>query len=360
MAKKKIRKETNAPKARKVRSSRPRALITGVTGQDGSYLAELLLEKGYDVYGLVRHTSAGIPEHIEEMNMIRGVKLLDGNLRDIATIRNAIETAKPDEIYNLAAQSHVGISFKCPDETWETNYFGVGRLVLTATAFNKNVRIYQASTSEMFGKTNPPQNEKSPFQPVSPYAEAKLRAHEDFIKGNRENKGLFAAAGILFNHESPRRGKQFVTRKITRALANIKLGKQKTLDLGNMDARRDWGYAGDYVKAMHMMLQHTKPDDYVIATGKNHSVRDFVNAAANFFGMPLTWSGKGVNEVGKNAKGEIIVRIDPQWYRPAEVDDLRGDSSKARRVLGWKPEVSFEELVEMMAKSDYDDLKKGR
>lgn len=327
-----------------------RALITGITGQDGSYLAELLISKGYTVYGLVRRSSND--PFVRLRHLKDQIHIVYGNLRDSGSLERAIAEAKPDEIYNLAAQSDVGISFKCPEETEEIDYYGVGRLVNAAMRLNPNVRIYQASTSEMFGKTKPPQNEKAPFQPVSPYGLAKLKAHEDFVVGYREKHKLYICSGILFNHESPRRGEHFVTRKITISLAKIKLGLQEHLELGNLDAKRDWGFAGDYVGLMWKMLQQKKPEDYVIATGESHTVRDFVNAAAAALGMELRWSGKGLKEVAKNEKGKVIVKVNKDFYRPAEVDYLLGDSSKAEKLLKWKPKTSFSELVRLMAEAD--------
>ncbi len=338
-------------------AKKPKALITGISGQDGSYLAELLFDKGYDVYGLLRRTSAGPPPYIEDLHLAKKLSYVYGNVRDLSTIRIAMEEVRPDEVYNLAAQSHVWVSFKVPDETWETNFYGVGRVVNEAMRVNKDVRVYQASTSEMFGSTPPPQSEASPFSPVSPYAEAKLKAHEEFIVAYREKYGLFAASGILFNHESPRRGKHFVTRKITHSLAKIKLGLQDKLELGNLEAKRDWGYAGDYVEAMHLILQQKKADDYVIATGESHTVRDFVNAAAAALDMPITWEGEGAHEVGKDKNGKVIIGVDPEFYRPNEVHYLLGDPNKARERLGWTRKVSFDQLVTMMVKSDYDSLK---
>ncbi len=336
-----------------------RALITGITGQDGSYLAEYLLSLGYEVWGLVRRTSLEPMLRIEQfVHTNKKVHMLYGNLRDLATIRNVMEESRPDEIYNLAAQSDVGVSFKCPDETMEINYYGLGRIIHEAIKINPRVRIYQASTSEMFGKTRPPQHEKSPFQPVSPYAEAKLLAHQDYVVGYREQRGVYICSGILFNHESPRRGEHFVTRKITISLAKVKLGLQDYFELGNLDAKRDWGYAGDYIKAMHKMLQQKKPQDYVIATGESRTVRQFVEAAAKAIDMPIYWSGKGLKEVGKTKDGKVVVKISKSFYRPREVRALRGDSRKAHRELKWKPETSFKELVEMMAKADYDRLRK--
>lgn len=337
-----------------------RAFITGVTGQDGSYLAELLLKKGYEVWGLLRRSSLDPLMRIDKLARGNRIKLLYGNLRDSASLGRALELAKPHEIYNLAAQSDVGVSFKCPEETMEVNYYGLGRLINEAVKVNTRVRIYQASTSEMFGKTKPPQNERSPFAPVSPYAEAKLKAHEDFVKGYRERHGIFIASGILFNHESPRRGEHFVTRKTTIALARIKLGLQERFSLGNLEARRDWGFAGDYVDAMYRMLQAKKPDDYVIATGKSHSIRDFVEAACRELDIPLRWTGKGLKERGMTSGGKTIITIDKEYYRPVEVDYLCGDSSKARRELGWKPTVSFKELVAMMTAADLEKFKREK
>ncbi|MAF36675.1 GDP-mannose 4,6-dehydratase [archaeon] len=336
----------------------PRALITGITGQDGSYLSEFLVSKGYEVFGLVRRTSADPLERINDIVKEGSITLLSGNLRDLSTIRLAMEKAKPDEVYNLAAMSHVGVSFDCPDETWEVNYYGVGRVINEALRVNPKVSIYQASTSEMFGSTPPPQNEQSNFAPVSPYGESKLKAHNDFVKQYREKHNVFVCAGILFNHESPRRGKQFVTRKVTNSLAKIALGLQENFAVGNLEATRDWGFAGDYVKAMHSMLQQDKPEDFVIATGKSHSVRQLIEVGAKALNLDLHWEGSGLDEVAKDSSGVVRVKVDKKFYRPVEVDDLRGDSSKAQKALGWKPEVSFDQLIEMMVKADYDSLKK--
>lgn len=335
-----------------------RALITGITGQDGSYLAEYLLDLGYEVWGLMRRTSLDPLMRIDHLMIPRRVHMVYGNMRDSATLREALLKSNPDEIYNLAAQSDVSISFKCPDETMEINYFGLGRLVYEAIKINPKVHIYQASTSEMFGKTKPPQNEMSPFQPVSPYGEAKLLAHEEFVKGYRERRDLFICSGILFNHESPRRGEHFVTRKITISLAKIKLGLQNSFALGNLEARRDWGFAGDYIKVMHKMLQQKRPEDFVIATGKSHTVRQFVEAAAKALGMPIHWSGKGLKEVGKTKDGRTILTVAKEFYRPNEVHHLLGDSRKAQKKLKWKIETSFEQLATMMAKADYERLRK--
>lgn len=327
-----------------------RALITGITGQDGSYLAELLIDKGYEVYGFMRRTSTDPFVRIEELYVEGKVKLIHGNMRDTPTIERALEVAKPDEIYNLAAQSHVGVSFECPDETYDINYKGVERLLAAAFKQNPKVRIYHASTSEMFGSTPPPQSEASPFQPVSPYAEAKLKAHQ--LVAEYRGKGFFAASGILFNHESPRRGKHFVTRKLTHSLAKVKLGLQSSVRLGNLDAVRDWGFAGDYVKAMWLMLQAEKPQNYVIATGESHSVRELVDAACGELGIRLRWEGKGLEERGIDAEGKTVIEVHERYFRPHEVDALRGESAKALRELGWKPSVSFNELVKMMVAAD--------
>jgi GDPmannose 4,6-dehydratase len=341
------------------KSAKKRALITGINGQDGSYLAEYLLSLDYEVWGLVRRTSQNSFGHIETLiKPPKGVKLIYGNMRDGGTLRAAIEESDPHEIYNLAAQSHVWVSFKSPDETMEINYYGLGRLVHAAMDHNPKIRIYQASTSEMFGKTRPPQSEKSDFQPVSPYGMSKLFAHDDFVKGYREKHGLYICSGILFNHESPRRGENFVTRKITIGLAKVKLGIEKKLVLGNLDAKRDWGFAGEYVKVMHTMLQQKKPEDYVIATGETHTVRQFVEAAAKAIDLSISWSGKGVKEVGKDTKGRIIVEISPEFYRPNEVHYLLGNASKARKQLKWKMETSFVDLVKMMAKADLELFEK--
>ena len=334
-------------------SSAPkRALITGLTGQDGSYLAEFLLGKGYQVFGLVRRSSSDPFGRLQDLAINRQIKIIYGNLRDSASLARALDQSQPDEIYNLAAQSDVGISFQCPEETLEINYFGLGRLVNEALKIVPQTRIYQASTSEMFGATPPPHHEQSPFRPVSPYAEAKLKAHLDFVVNYRERHGLFICSGFLFNHESPRRGKHFVTRKITHSLAKIKLGKQETFALGNLDARRDWGFAGDYVRAMWLMLQQPAPEDYVVATGQDHSVREFADLAARHLDLPLKWEGEGPSEVGRDRGGRVIVRVNPEFYRPQEVHHLRGDATRARAALDWRPEIDFGQLVAMMAKAD--------
>ena len=329
-----------------------RALITGITGQDGSYLAEFLLDKGYDVFGFMRRSSTEPLLRIEHLVLNKRISLINGNLRDIAAIERAVKESRPDEIYNLAAQSDVGISFVCPEETWEINYHGVGRLVHAAMKFSPKAKIYQASTSEMFGSTLPPQNEQSPFRPVSPYAEAKLGAYQDYVLGYREKHGLFFYSGILYNHESPRRGKHFVTRKITHSLAKIFLKAQDCLELGNLAAVRDWGYAKEYVEAMWLMLQQEQPDDFVIATGQGHTVKEFVDLAAQALEMKIFWYGEGQEMVGLDNDRKVIVKINPKFYRPNEVDELIGDSSKAKKAFGWQSRTSLETLAAIMARND--------
>jgi GDPmannose 4,6-dehydratase len=332
-----------------------RALITGITGQDGSYLAEFLLDKGYEVHGILRRSSTEPLIRIQHLVTDGKIKLHTGDIRDRAHIARIIEKVKPDEIYNLAAQSDVGISFECPEETYVIDYEGVKNVVDGVLAHAPSARVYQASTSEMFGSTNPPQSEISPFEPVSPYAEAKLKAHNEIVGKYRKEHGMHISAGILFNHESPRRGKHFVTRKITHSLAKVKLGLQPHVTLGNLEAKRDWGFAGDYVEAMWLMLQQETPDDYVVATGESRTVREFVEATAKALGMTVIWEGEGVNEIGKDQHGNVIVRIAERFYRPHEVDYLLGDATKAKEKLGWTPKTSFEELVRMMVISDLRD-----
>jgi GDPmannose 4,6-dehydratase len=337
-----------------------KALITGISGQDGSYLAPLLLEKGYEVHAIIRRSSNDPTTRLGDIFRGREVNFHYGDIRDLNRVSAILDTVRPDEIYNLAAQSHVGVSFTCPDETWDINYYGLGRLVNESIKVNPNTRIYQASTSEMFGNSPAPQSESTPFEPQSPYAEAKLKAHRDFIVHKRNEEGIFGVSGILFNHESPRRGKQFVTRKITHSLARIAAGLQDALELGNLSAVRDWGFAGDYVEAMWLMLQQEVPDDYVIASGESHSVREFVEIAARYFGFTIAWDGEGVNEVGRDVvSGKVLVRVNPNFYRPREVNFLQGDATKARTILGWVPKHSFAELVEMMARSDKEAVERG-
>ena len=317
-----------------------KALITGITGQDGSYLAELLLSKGYTVYGIIRRSSSFNTRRIDHIyqdphSSNPQMRLVYGDLNDASSLNKLIRTIAPDEIYNLGAQSHVRVSFDVPEYTADVTALGTIRLLEAIRESGFQTRFYQASSSEMFGNARSPQNENTPFEPRSPYAAAKLYAHWMTVN-YREGYSLFACNGILFNHESPRRGETFVTRKITKAVARIKLGLQDKLFLGNLDAKRDWGYAGDFVEAIWLMLQQSEPDDYVIATGETHSVREFLDEAFGY--ANLNW--------------EKHVEIDPRYYRPTEVDQLLGDASKARRKLGWKPKVSFQELVRMMVKAD--------
>jgi GDPmannose 4,6-dehydratase len=340
------------------------ALITGITGQDGAYLAELLLGKGYVVHGIKRRTSLFNTERIDHLYQDphidgRNFILHYGDMTDSMALMRVVEIAQPNEIYNLAAQSHVAVSFEEPEYTANADALGALRLLeaIRILDLKKKTRFYQASTSELYGLVaETPQSEKTPFHPRSPYGVAKLYAHWITIN-YREAYGLFAATGILFNHESPIRGETFVTRKITRALARIKLGLQDCLYLGNLSARRDWGHARDYVEAMWRILQQKKPDDFVIATGEQHSVREFVEAAAAELGIRIRWRGKGDAEEGLDAKGRRIVAIDPRYFRPAEVDTLLGNAAKARRQLGWKPRVSFKKLVAEMVRSDLRQAK---
>lgn len=327
-----------------------RALITGITGQDGSYLAELLLEKGYEVYGFVRRVSNDPFVRLEHIK--NRIHILLGNVTDLGAVRVAVEQAQPDEVYSLAAQTHVGNSFQCEAETFETNYYGVLKIVDETLRVNPNAKIYQASTSEMFGNALPPQNERTPFDPQSPYAESKVFAHERAVVQCRA-KGAFICSGFLFNHESPRRGKQFVSRKVTHSFAKIVFGLQDYIELGNIDSRRDWGYAPDYVEAMWMMLQQKEPEDYVIATGQARTVREFVNVVARELNIRLVWHGTGVDETASDQFGNTIVRINPKFFRPREVHYLQGDSSKARTVFGWEPRTSFDDAVRSML---YHDL----
>lgn len=331
-----------------------RALVTGMAGQDGSYLAELLLRKGYEVYGLVRHEGDNA---LLQIPMLKDrVHVLYGDICDTDSLERAILVSAPDEIYNLASQSDVGSSFSRQKETMEVNYYGLGKLVRVAMKKKSDARIFQASSSEMFGKTSPPQNEDSSFQPVNPYGEAKLKAHQDFVVGYRQKFNLFICSGFLFNHESPRRSARFVTRKISIGMAKIKLGLQGSFKLGYLDAKRDWSFAGDFVEAMWLMLQEHAPHDYVMASGQSHSVRDFVNRSAAVLGMKLMWDGEGLNEVARDESGTIVVSIDEKYYRPSEPDNLLGDSTRARKSLGWKPKENFDSLVEMMVRSDYEQL----
>jgi len=337
-----------------------RALITGITGQDGAYLAQLLLDKGYEVHGIKRRSSSFNTDRIDHLYQDphepgARMHLHYGDLTDATNVVRVIQTVQPDEIYNLAAQSHVAVSFETPEYTANADALGTLRILeaIRILGLEQRTRFYQASTSEMFGKApETPQRETTPFHPRSPYAAAKLYAH--WITVNyREAYGLYACSGILFNHESPIRGETFVTRKITRALARIHAGLETRLYLGNLDSRRDWGHARDYVWAQWLMLQQPEPEDFVIATGEQHSVREFVVRAAAVLGKSIEWRGSGAAEQGVDtASGRTIVQIDPRYYRPTEVDALLGDASKARSKLGWRPQISFDELVKEMVDAD--------
>ena len=332
------------------------ALITGITGQDGSYLAELLLEKGYEVYGIMRRKSVvdyGNAAHIKEK-----IHFIYADMTDIVSLISAMRISQADEVYNLAAQSFVATSWEQPLATAEIDAVGVTNLLEAIRTVKPEARFYQASTSEMFGKVQEiPQKETTPFYPRSPYGVAKLYGHW-ITKNYRESFGLFTCSGILFNHESERRGKEFVTRKITDAAARIALGKQAFVELGNLDAKRDWGHSKDYVRAMWLMLQQDAPDDYVVATGETRSVREFAECAFKAVGFEIDWQGEGVDTVGINkANGQTVVKVNPKFYRPAEVELLLGDPSKAEQKLGWKREISFDELVTRMAQNDLELVK---
>ena len=325
------------------------ALITGITGQDGSYLAELLLEKGYEVHGIVRRSSLINTHRID--HLYQNIKLHYGDLTDSTNIVRVIQKVQPDEIYNLGAQSHVKVSFEMPEYTADVDGMGTLRVLeaVRLLGMEDRVRIYQASTSELYGLVQEtPQSETTPFYPRSPYGCAKLYGYW-ITKNYREAYGMYACTGILFNHESPRRGETFVTRKITQGLSKISVGLQDVLELGNLNAKRDWGHAKDFVEAMWLMLQQDQPEDYVIATGVQYSVRQFVEEAAPYFGMKILWEGEGLNEVGidKNT-GKTVIRVNPKYFRPAEVETLLGDATKAKEKLGWEPKISFKQLVEDM------------
>lgn len=346
-------------------SERRVALITGATGQDGAYLSEFLLEKGYEVHGVKRRSSLINTERVDHLYQDPHVSdgrftLHYGDLTDSSNLIRLIQETQPTEIYNLAAQSHVAVSFETPEYTANSDAIGTLRLLeaIRILKLEKSCRFYQASTSELYGKAHEvPQSESTPFYPRSPYAAAKLYAY--WVTVNyREAYGMFASNGILFNHEGPTRGETFVTRKITRAIAAIMHGQQERLYLGNMDAKRDWGFAMDYVEGMWLIMQHDKPDDFVLATGETHTVREFVEAAFKIVDIDIEWRGSGEDETGIDSKtGKVLVSIDPRYYRPTEVDILLGDASKAKRELGWTPRVTFKELVEMMVKSDMKDTK---
>ena len=353
-----------------------KALITGVTGQDGSYLAEFLIEKGYEVHGIKRRSSlfnTGRIDHLfkdpheTDQNLI----LHHGDMTDSSSLIAIMAKVKPDEIYNLAAQSHVAVSFEEPEYTANSDAFGVLRMLeaIRILELEDKVKFYQSSTSELYGLVHEtPQSEKTPFHPRSPYGVAKMYGHW-ITKNYREAYGIFASNGILFNHESPRRGETFVTRKITRGFANIIGGSKLPIYLGNLSAKRDWGHAKDYVEAQWLILQHSNPDDFVIATGVQYSVKDFVNSVAKYIGMSIEWTGEGIDEVGivcningKSASlsewiGKPIVKVDERYFRPAEVETLLGDSSKAKKILGWEPKISFDQLVAEMVDSDIEELK---
>ena len=334
------------------------AFITGITGQDGSYLAEFLLEKGYEVHAIVRRASVFTTERIDHILNNENLYTYHGDLSDSSNLHRLISSINPNEIYNLGAQSHVGVSFEVPEYTAEVTGIGTVRLLDAIRDSKVNCKYYQASSSELFGGIpgTEPQNELTPFYPKSPYGAAKL--YSFWVTVNyREAYGMFASNGILFNHESPRRGETFVTRKITKGAAKISKGKQKDLLLGNLDAKRDWGHAKDYVEAMWLMLQQNKPDDYVIATGKTHSVRDFASLAFQKVGYELVWEGKGLKEVGRDSStGKILVRVDPRYYRPSEVQVLLGNADKARKELGWRPKIELEELISEMIKFDLENV----
>lgn len=338
-----------------------KALITGITGQDGSYLAELLLSKGYEVHGIIRRASTfntGRIDHIFKDSHEKGVKLFlhYGDLSDSSNISRIIDKIEPDEIYNLGAQSHVRVSFDMPEYTGDVAGLGTLRILDAIKETGIKTRFYQASSSEMFGKVmEVPQKETTPFYPRSPYACAKVYSY--WITVNyRESYDIFACNGILFNHESPRRGETFVTRKITRGLSRIKLGIDDKLYLGNIDSKRDWGYAKDYVEGMWLMLQQEKPDDYVLATGETHTVREFIEESANILGFDIVWEGEGLNEKGIDRNtGKVIIEIDERYFRPAEVDLLIGDYGKAKSLLGWEPKTRFKELAKLMTEFDYNN-----
>jgi GDPmannose 4,6-dehydratase len=365
-----------------------KALITGITGQDGSYLAEFLIEKGYEVHGLIRRSSTFNTERIDHIytdphDPKSKLFLHYGDLNDGGQLSNLVYNVQPNEIYHLAAQSHVRVSFDMPEFTGDVTGIGTTRMLEAIRRSGIKTRYYQASSSEMFGDALPPQNEETALRPRSPYGAAKAYAHW-MVRNYREGYGMFAVNGILFNHESPRRGETFVTRKITRAIARMKYGLEKKLYLGNLEAKRDWGYAGDYVEAMWLMLQQPEPDDYVIATGETHSVREFANLAFQHAGIEIEWRKSGVDEKGivkslasnlqpptshlhpitSNLQpltsalsiGDAIIEIDPRYFRPLEVEFLQGDASKAKRKLGWEPKVRFKDLVRMMVDADIKDL----
>mgnify|MGYP001329940127 FL=1 len=337
-----------------------KALISGITGQDGSYLAEILLKKGYEVHGIIRRSSSFNTGRIEHLMMDKKIMnksffLYHGDITDTSNLNRLLEKIKPDEIYNLAAQSHVKVSFEVPEYTAEVDAIGTLRFLDAIRETGIKTKFYQASTSELYGKVQEvPQKETTPFYPRSPYGVAKIYGYW-IVVNYREAYNLYACNGILFNHESPRRGETFVTRKITRAVAAIKKGKQESLTLGNLDSKRDWGFAPEYCEGMWMMMQQKSPEDYVLATGETHTVKEFVDLSFKSVGIELEWEGKEEKEKGKDKNtGKVLVSVDPTYYRPTEVDLLIGDASKAKKNLGWEPKVKFEQLVDIMVKADLE------
>ncbi len=326
-----------------------RIFITGIAGQDGSYLSEFLAKKKCQIFGLTNQKYSDNAASMEAIKKLGSqVVLIDGDIVDTDLLTKIFKDIKPHEIYNLAAISSVGESFKIPEKVMEINFHAFKRLVDEAIVVVPKVRIYQASSSEMFGKASAPQNEKTDFMPVSPYGESKLRAYREVVLEYREKKSIHICSGIMFNHESPRRGENFVTQKIVTDLSKVKLGLLDHIELGNLDAERDWGFAGDYVKAMYLILSHSRPDDYVIATGKSHTVRDFVKEAAKNLGLKIKWRGQDEKEEAVDNNGKILVKVNPIFYRPKELDATFGDNAKARKILGWRPKINFEKLVKMM------------
>jgi GDPmannose 4,6-dehydratase len=337
-----------------------KAIVTGITGQDGAYLAQLLFSKGYKVYGAARRSSIDNMQRLKHLGIADKIEIIGMELLELSNIQSVIASLQPDEFYNLAAQSFVAASFEQPLYTSEVDALAVTRILEAIRVNSPKTKFYQASTSEMFGMVRAvPQNEETPFYPRSPYAVAKLYAHHMTVN-YRESYGLYACSGILFNHESPLRGSEFVTRKITRGFAAIKCGQHDRIELGNMDAKRDWGFAGDYVEGMWKMLQQQTPDDYVLATGETHTVREFAVLAAQNLGVTLEWQGQGIDETGiDRATGKVWVAINPKYYRPAEVNLLIGDPAKARKNLNWMPSVGFEKLVQMMTEADLAAVQKN-
>jgi len=340
-----------------VAGGKKKALITGITGQDGSYLAEFLLDKGYTVFGVVRRSSSfntGRIDHLIENYPPDKFDFFRGDITDINSLISVLKQLEPDEIYNLAAQSHVKVSFDMPVYTFDTVASGTLKLLEAVRSLGLKCKLYQAGSSEMFGDSPPPQNENTPFRPRSPYAIGKVAAHY-LCLNYREAYNMWIANGVLFNHESPRRGETFVTRKVTRAVARIKLGIEDKVYLGNLAAKRDWGYAPDFIEAMWLMLQQKEPDDFVLAIGESHSVREFVKEAFTYAGFDFTWEGKGLKEKGIDSKtGKALVEVHPRYFRPTDVESLLGDATKARKKLGWQPKVGFKELVKIMVDADME------